>query len=88
MWSKNVVEFGHAKLGETKYETIKYFGTQNISNSNLLTSCGCTNPEYNQTTKELKIGLHMGNPGEKTASITVNYPDGQQEIIILKGTVV
>lgn len=87
-WSKTEVDFGTSNFNETKFETIQYLGDQVISNSNFLTSCGCTSPSYNPDTKELTLGLRMTTKGVKTASVTVNYPNGQQSIIILKADIV
>ncbi len=86
-WSKNTIDFGPRKLNETGFETIQYLGNQIISASNMFTSCGCTQPTYNSQTKVLTVGLHMNQIGTKTASITINYPDKTQDIIILKAEI-
>lgn len=84
MWNKQTIDFGQAKPNETKYETVQYLGKQIISSSNFLVSCGCTTPTYNPETKSLTVGLNMGpSTGIKSANITINYPDGQQEILKL-----
>ena len=88
MWSKQTINFGQCKPNEIKYESVQYLGNQEISSSNFMVSCGCTNPTYNPQTKTLTIGLHMGpNEGVKNTNIVVNYPDKSQEILILAATI-
>lgn len=87
-WSKTEINFGLSKFNEVKTETIDYLGDLSLSNSNFLTSCGCTSPNYDAATKKLTIGLRMTSIGIKTASVTVNYPDGKQDILILKAEIV
>ena len=86
-WNKTEINFGESQFNEVKTETIDYLGNQSLSNSNFLTSCGCTSPSYDATTKKLTIGLRMTSKGIKTASVTVNYPDGTQDILILKANI-
>ena len=87
-WDKKLHKFGMVKLTSTHYCTFKYEGVEELSNTNFIVSCSCTTPTYNPDTKELKVGLYMGEIGQKNASISIKKDGVIMDILGLQATII
>lgn len=94
-WKTKLITGIKANVGKTT--KIIFKATKELPEIlSLQSSCGCSVPSYNKETRELivnfkpgKIPLHLRNQGYYTISkkITVNYIDGNKEILTFTATV-
>ena len=87
-WDKLEHNFGTTKLGN-KYSVIfNYFGEEEISLKDIITTCGCTVPSFDLKTRKLELELSMNNLGDVNKTIIINYPSGKQDLLTLKANVI
>ena len=87
LWDKKEHHFGEVKFNTTHDTTFNYLGDEKLSVENFIVNCSCTRKMYDKDKKELKLFLDMNQIGEKISIITINYPKGNQDYLILKATV-
>ncbi|MFN2458943.1 MAG: DUF1573 domain-containing protein [Chitinophagaceae bacterium] len=87
--------FGKIPQGKPVYHFFEVInkGALPLKVDNVLTSCGCTTPEWSkddvapgQSTK-IKVGYNAASPGPFEKSITINYNGNQTKQIKIKGEV-
>jgi hypothetical protein len=87
LWNKKEHHFGEVKYNSTHDVIFNYLGNENLSVDNFIVNCSCTRKMYDRDKKELKLFLDMNQYGEKLSVVTVNYPKGTSDFILLKATV-
>ena len=68
-------------------------GKEVIHLDNVLTSCGCTTPEWSRepikpgATTSIKVGYNAAAEGAFSKSITIQYNNGQMKTVVITGNV-
>ena len=87
LWDKKEHHFGEVLFNTTYDVTFNYLGDEQLSVDNFIVNCSCTRKMYDRDKKQLKLFLDMNQYGEKLSIVTINYPKGNQDYILLKATV-
>jgi hypothetical protein len=87
LWNKKEHHFGEVKYNTTHDVIFNYLGNENLSVDNFIVNCSCTRKMYDRDKKELKLFLDMNQYGEKLSVVSINYPKGNSDFILLKATV-
>lgn len=91
-FTQSEINFGTIRQGKSKDFTFQGIPTM-PQIKELHTSCGCSKPHFNISTRELKVTYKAGNIPKQVLGnqvinlmITVVYTDGTSEALHLKGT--
>lgn len=87
LWDKKEHHFGEVKYNTTHDITLNYLGEEKLATESFIVNCSCTRRFYDKELKTLKLFLDMNQLGEKLSVVTINYPKGNQDYILLKATV-
>lgn len=87
LWDKKEHHFGNVKFNSTHYVEFKYLGNEKLSTDSFIVNCSCTTKSYNKDTQTVTLGLNMNQIGNKISVVTVNFPNGKQDLLLLKATV-
>lgn len=75
MWRETEINLGTIKVGEKKELVYKWIGEEPLKVTHLESSCGCTTPEFDKETMEVKavykagrIPKHLKVKGEYTTT--------------------
>jgi hypothetical protein len=87
--------FGTVPQGKPVFHSFEIFntGTTPLKIDNVMTSCGCTTPEWSKDpipaggSTKIKVGYNAAAEGEFQKSITVQYNGSETKQIIIKGNV-
>ncbi len=87
--------FGKIPQGKPVMHVFAFTNTGNtpLTINNILTSCGCTTPEYSRDavpageSGKITVGYNAMAEGVFTKQITITYNDSQTKIINIKGEV-
>jgi hypothetical protein len=90
-----VYDFGKIPQGKPVYYSfeVKNAGSTPLKIDNVLTSCGCTTPEWNKepiapgATDKLKVGYNAASEGQFDKTITITYNGSETKQIRIKGEV-
>lgn len=89
-WENKVIDAG--KVFEGKSKQVVFQATENIPEIHkLYSSCGCTQPSYDESTKKLrvtynakKVSMHLRTTTRQmkvSQSVTVTYKDGTKDVL-------
>lgn len=88
-------DFGTVPQGKPVYHFFEIVntGTTPLKIDNIVTSCGCTTPEWSKepiapgASTKIKVGYNAASEGGFEKSITVQYNQTETKQIIIKGNV-